>query len=140
MSARVFRVGRSMTGLGLFAVKVIRRGDYIATYRGPRIPNLEADRREARGSRYMFTIDARWTIDGSPRWNKARYINHSCEPNANAVYRNGRIVIVALRRIEAGAEITYDYGQDYLDLFFKDDCRCAVCLAKKERSAPRRRR
>ena len=76
--------------------------------------------------------------DGSPRWNKARYINHSCEPNANAVYRNGSIVIVALRRIEAGAEITYHYGQEYLDLFFKDECRCAACQAKKARKVSRK--
>jgi len=131
MSARVFRVGRSMTGLGLFAAKAIERGDTIATYRGPRIPNEEADRREARGARYMFTIDARWTIDGSPRWNKARYINHACKPNAKTVLRNGRIVVVALRRIEMDEEITYDYGQEYLDLFFKRGCRCATCRARK---------
>ena len=130
MSARTTRVGRSPTGLGLFAVKAFKRGDYIATYRGPRIPSEEADRREARGARYMFTIDARWTIDGSPRWNKARYINHACKPNAKAVLRNGGIVIVALRRIEVDEEITYDYGQDYLDLFFKHGCRCATCRAK----------
>jgi SET domain-containing protein len=123
-----------MTGLGLFAVKAIKRGGYIATYRGRRIPNEEADRREARGARYMFTLDGRWTIDGSPRWNKARYINHSCEPNAKAVVRSGRLVIVALRRIEPGEEITYHYGQEYLDLFFKDDCRCAACRAKRHRS------
>lgn len=139
MSSRGTRVGRSMTGLGLFAAKPFGRGEYIATYRGRRIPNEEADRREARGARYMFTLDESWTIDGSPRWNKARYINHSCAPNAKAIARNGGIVIVALRRIEAGEEITYHYGQEYLDLFFRDNCRCAVCRAKKARSSRRRR-
>jgi uncharacterized protein len=138
VSARTTRVGRAKTGLGLFAVKQFKRGDYIATYRGRRIANVEADRREARGARYMFTLDARWTIDGSPRWNKARYINHSCVPNAKAVGRQGRIVIVALRRIARSEEITYDYGQEYLDLFFKDHCGCAACRVKKERSARRR--
>jgi SET domain-containing protein len=137
MSARVTRVGRSRTGLGLFAVRAIKRGDYIAAYRGRLIPNAEADRREARGARYMFTLDARWTVDGSPRWNKARYINHSCAPNAKAIARNGGIAIVALRRIEPGEEITYHYGQEYFDLFFKDDCRCAACRAEKVRTARR---
>jgi SET domain-containing protein len=87
MSSRSFRVGRSVTGLGLFATKLIKRGAYIATYRGRRITTEEADRRAARGASYMFEVNKRWTIDGSPRWNVARYINHSCQPNAEPVLR-----------------------------------------------------
>src|ERR1700681_1867147 len=139
MSSRSFRIGRSATGLGLFATKPIKRGIYIAAYRGRRISTEESDRREARGARYMFEIKSRWTIDGSPRWNLARYINHSCRPNAKPVGRNGGIVIVASRRIEPGEEITYDYGREYFDYFFKNDCRCSACSAKKSRSARRRR-
>ena len=139
MTSSSTRVGRSATGLGLFATKPIKRGDTIATYRGRRISTAEAERREARGARYMFTINSRWSIDGSPRWNLARYINHSCRPNANPVGRNGGIVIVASRRIEPGEEITFDYGQEYLDYFFKNDCRCSACCAKKPRSARRQR-
>ena len=112
MSSRLFRIGRSTTGLGLFATKSIKRGAYIATYRGRRITTEESDRREARGARYMFVLNKRWVIDGSPRWNVARYIDHSCRPNAKLVGRRGGIVIVALRRIESDEEITYDYGRD----------------------------
>jgi SET domain-containing protein len=133
MPASSIRVGRSVTGLGLFATRPIKRGGHIETYRGRRISTPEAERREARGARYMFTINKRWTIDGSPRWNRARYINHSCQPNAEAVGRNGGIVIVAARSIEPGEEITYDYGPEYLNLFFKNDCRCAACRAKRSR-------
>ena len=102
MSSRSFRVGRSVTGLGLFATKPIKRGVYIATYRGRRITTEEADRREARGARYQFELNKRWTIDGSPRWNLARYINHSCRPNAKPVGRRGGIVIVASAPNRAG--------------------------------------
>jgi hypothetical protein len=131
MSSRLFRIGRSATGLGLFATKPIKRAAYIATYRGPRISTEEADRREARGARYMFTLNSRWTIDGSPRLNVARYINHSCRPNAKPVGRNGGIVIVALRRIEPREEITYDYGREYLNYFFENGgCRCTLCRRK----------
>jgi SET domain-containing protein len=138
MSSRSFRIGRSVTGLGLFATKPIKRGVYIATYRGRRISTEEADRREARGARYMFELNTRWTIDGSPRWNVARYINHSCRPNAKPVGRRGGIVIVALRRIEPGEEITYDYGREYLDYFLQaGSCRCAAC---RKRAALRRRK
>jgi len=122
----------SVTGLGLFATKQIKRGAYIATYRGRRITTEEADRREAHGARYMFALNKRWVIDGSPRWNVARYINHSCRPNAKPVGRRGGIVIVALRRIEPDEEITYDYGRDYLKSFLADGgCRCAACRRKK---------
>src|ERR1700691_4097780 len=132
--ARIFRLGRAATGLGLFATRPIERAAYIATYRGRIIATEEADRREARGARYMFELSKKWTIDGSPRWNVARYINHSCKPNAKPVGRKGGIVIVALRRIEPEEEITYDYGREYRDYFFKDgDCRCLPCRQKATR-------
>jgi hypothetical protein len=132
MSARSFRIGRSVTGLGLFATRPIKRGVYIAAYRGRRISTEEADRREARGARYQFELNKRWTIDGSPRWNLARYINHSCRPNAKPVGRRGGIVIVAVRRIEPGEEITYDYGREYLKHFLENGgCRCAACRRKR---------
>jgi uncharacterized protein len=132
MSSRFFRIGRSVTGLGLFATKPINQGVYIATYRGRRITTEEADRREARGAKYQFEINKQWTIDGSPRWNVARYINHSCRPNAKPVGRRGGIVIVALRRIEPGAEITYDYGRDYVKHFLESGgCRCERCRRRR---------
>ncbi len=138
MTSRPYRVGRSVTGLGLFATRPIKRGAYIATYRGRRITTEESDRREARGAKYMFALNKRWVIDGSPRWNVARYINHSCRPNAKPVGRKGGIVIVALRRIEPDEEITYDYGRDYLKSLLADSgCRCAACRRNK---ALRRRR
>jgi uncharacterized protein len=132
MPSRCYRIGRSVTGLGLFATKPIKRGGYIATYRGRRITTAESDRREVRGAKYMFALNKRWVIDGSPRWNVARYINHSCRPNAKPVGRRGGIVIVASRQIEPDEEITYDYGRDYLKSFLTDGgCRCVACRRKK---------
>jgi SET domain-containing protein len=131
MSSRRFRIGRSATGLGLFATRPIKRSAHIATYRGPRLTTEEADRREARGARYMFELNSRWTIDGSARSNVARYINHSCYPNATPIKRKGKIVIVALRTIGPGEEITYNYGEEYLEYFLENGgCRCAACRIK----------
>jgi hypothetical protein len=144
MSSR-FRLGRTVTGLGLFAVRPIKRGAYILTYRGPRIATKEADRREARGARYMFELNKRWTIDGSPRWNLARYMNHSCWPNAKPVERNGGIILRALRLIAPGEEITYSYGKEYYEYFLENGgCRCAACRIKaavrRTKAARKRRR
>jgi SET domain-containing protein len=124
-----FRVGRSRTGLGLFATEPIEKGACIVEYIGRRIPTKEAKAREARGSRYMFEINSRWTIDGSSRRNTARYLNHACRPNAQAETVRGRIVIRAIKGIRPGDEITYDYGRDYFDLFFAPKgCKCDTCL------------
>ena len=104
---RKYRIGRSKTGLGLYAIKPFRKREYIVTYRGRRIRNAEADKLEARGSRYMFEINSRWTIDGSKRWNVARYVNHSCRPNAEAIERRGPIIVYCARRkIKPDEEIT----------------------------------
>ncbi len=128
MSSRSFRVGRSATGLGLFATEPIKRAALVAIYHGRRILLEEARRRERRGAKYMFGLDDRWAIDGSSRRNVARYMNHSCDPNATAVVRKGRIVFVALRAIAPGEEITFDYGREYFNLFIKEGgCRCAAC-------------
>ena len=141
MSARPVRIGRSATGLGLFATKPIESGAYIVTYRGKRIPTAEAQERERRfGAKYMFEINRHWTIDGSSRRNLGRYINHSCDANAEARLRTGQMVFVALRRIGPGEEITLDYGEEYFDLYLKaSGCRCAACRAK-QRSQDRKDR
>jgi uncharacterized protein len=133
MKSSSYRIGRSRTGFGLFATAPIERGAVIAEYTGRRIPTREARMQEReRGARYMFEIDNRWTIDGSPRSNLARYANHACAPNAEAVDDAGRIFLRARRRIEPGEEITYDYGRRYFELFFAGGrCRCATCAPQK---------
>jgi SET domain-containing protein len=138
MPSRFFRIGRSATGLGLFATKPIKRAVHIAAYRGRRLSYEEAERLDARGAKFLFEVSSRYTIDGSPRWNLGRYLNHSCRPNAKAVGRKGGIVFVASRRIEPGEEITIDYGQEYYRFFVENGgCRCAPCLTK---AAKRRRK
>jgi SET domain-containing protein len=123
---QLYRVGRSRTGLGLFAKTVIEKGTFIVEYTGHRISNAEANQRWR--ARYLFEVNSRWTIDGSPRWNDARYVNHSCRPNAESVVSRGRIRIKAVRRIKVDEEITFNYGKSYFDLFIKPHgCRCASC-------------
>jgi SET domain-containing protein len=124
----LYRVGRSATGLGLFAAAPIRKSAAIIEYRGRRIPTKlaqELDRRRA--NKYLFEIDRRWTIDGSSRRNIARYVNHACDPNAEAVLRGGRMIFRALKDIPADAEITIDYGEEHMALYFSKGCRCPAC-------------
>jgi uncharacterized protein len=131
-----YRIGRSATGLGLFATEPIAKGAFIVEYSGPRIPTKEAQAREARtGCRYMFEINSRWTVDGSVRRNIGRYANHSCRPNAESVLSKGKVVLRAIKAIKPGEEITYDYGREYFELFIKPKgCRCVKCVAARSTS------
>lgn len=141
MPRRPFRIGRSNTGLGLFATDQVKKGAFIVAYTGRRISNDEAERLEARGACYMFELNSRWTIDGSSRRNLARYVNHACKPNAEALTRKGGIVYVARRRIRPDEEITVDYGKEYFKCFLEDKgCRCAHCLANGKAKSKRSRR
>lgn len=130
-------VRRSMTGLGLFTESKIPKGACIIEYTGRELgPGEENTSR----SRYLFEVSAKKTIDGSPRGNKARYINHSCRPNSEPVIYRGRVFVFARRAIKPGEELSYDYGKAYFDQFIKPlGCLCPKCrpltLAKRRRAA-----
>ena len=124
MSRRPFRIGRSRTGLGLFAIRLIKKNSRIAEYKGPLLTTKQASKIEANGNRYLYEVNSRWTIDGSPRSNIARYANHSCNPNADSYNVKLRVFIRALRNIKPGEEIVYDYGIDYLkNVIGRSNCR-----------------
>lgn len=130
MSAK-FRIKRSATGLGLFATEPIGKNSFIVRYWGKRISNRSAGQLK---SRYLFELDRRWTIDGSNRRNLARYLNHSCKPNAVAAITDGRIEISAKKKIGIGEEITINYGSDDFDTFIKPSgCKCAACVQSRHR-------
>jgi hypothetical protein len=140
MPKRPFRVGRSHTGLGIFATRPIRKRLRIAEYKGGKLATKEANKIEARGNLYLYEINSRWTIDGTPRSNIARYFNHSCNPNAEIYDVGHRVFIRTLRKIKPGEEITYDYGIDYLrNVIGLSNCRCGRCRRRRARKARERR-
>jgi SET domain-containing protein len=140
MPRRPFRIGRSRTGLGIFATREIRKGAKIAEYKGPLLKTKDAEILEARGSLYLYELNSRWTIDGSPRSNIARYFNHSCNPNAETYDVRHRVFIRTLRRIKPGEEIVYDYGIDYLKYVIgRSNCKCSRCRKRKAKKARLRR-
>ena len=140
MPRRPFRLGRSLTGLGLFATRSIRKRSRIAEYKGRLLTTKQAEKLEQRGNRYLYEINSRWTIDGSPRSNIARYFNHSCNPNAESYDVKHRVFIRALRNIKPGEEIVYDYGIDYLkNVIGRSNCKCSRCRRRRAKRARERR-
>jgi SET domain-containing protein len=112
---RPFEVRRSkIQGRGVFATREIRKGEEIVEYKGEHIDDAEADKRypfeeDERHHTFLFQLDDGSIIDAGVHGNAAKYINHSCEPNCEAVEYDGRIFIEALRNIKKGEELVYDY-------------------------------
>ena len=130
-----YRIGRSRTGLGLFATKPIKKGRRIIRYFGPILDSKKKDEDEIE-NKYLFELNNRWTIDGSVRANVARYINHACKPNAESDVkpRKRRVYIRAIKNIEPGEEISYDYGTDYFKAYLKPiGCKCDACEKKRKK-------
>jgi SET domain-containing protein len=135
MPSKPFRIGRSTTGLGLFATEVIPKGVRIFEYTGKIISNAEADAMPGK-PRYLYDLSRTHTLDGSPRSNVGRYANHSCKPNGAIYVYGGQIFVKSLRQIQPGEEITYDYGKEYFDAFIgKDRCLCEKCTARRAKAA-----
>ncbi|RMF06597.1 SET domain-containing protein [Candidatus Woesearchaeota archaeon] len=130
-SNKLIRVGKSkIHGKGVFAACDIPKGTWIIQYKGEKVSKREGTRRsrehEKQGFVWVFSLNRWYDIDGSVNGNEARFINHSCSPNCEAVnYRDKEIWIVARRDIKKGEELTYDYG------FSEDECMCPVCSSKK---------
>jgi len=137
-----------LQGLGVFALKRIRKGTRIIEYLGERITPQEADARYDKlknpNHTFLFTIDDRLVVDATWKGNVARFINHSCEPNCESVIDRRHIWIEALRDIEAGEELTYDYHLDlpgplprrWRELY---GCRCGSPRCRGTLLAPRDR-
>ena len=134
-SKKPYRIGRSRTGLGLFATKPIEKGAKIVRYFGPLLDSRKK-KDDAIENKYLFELNGRWTIDGSVRENIARYINHACKPNAESDVspRKRKVVIRAIKNIEPGQEINYDYGTDYFKAYLKPiGCKCDACEKKRKK-------
>lgn len=126
----------SKHGKGVFSTKEIKKNTKIIQYIGEKISKAEGDRRSAlrikrflnskkTGSVYIFELNKKYDIDGSLIKNKARYINHSCDPNCEVDIIRGKIWISSIRNIKKGEELTYDYGYEFDKEDYKDHiCKC----------------
>lgn len=127
-----FAVKRASAGLGLFTKSAIPKGACVIEYTGT---PMTREQMYTSNSRYLFAINSRKMIDGSPRWNTARYINHSCRPNCEIEIYKGRVWIFARRNIRPGEELGYDYGEEYVNEYLTGKCLCAACAPEKARKA-----
>ena len=110
-------------GTGGFARRNTPAGCRVIEYVGEKISKQESLRRCEANNEYIFTLSDEHDIDGNVEWNPARHINHSCTPNCEAELGDEQIWIIALRDIQAGEELTFNYGFD-LDAYKEYPCAC----------------
>ena len=120
-------------GRGVFATRRIRQGQRIVEYAGEHITPEEGEARYVEGDMrrhhtFLFTLDEHTVIDGGRRGNLSRYINHSCDPNAEAIIEDDRIFIYAKRNIQPGSEILYDYQYERYPEHTEEDEKFYACL------------
>lgn len=123
---KLVKVKRGLAGLGLFAGEAIKKGELIIEYIGTILNKEEA---ESASNQYLFEVNRNKTIDGSVRWNIARYCNHACEEAANAEseIKKGRVFVKAIKDIKEGEEIVYDYGEEFVNEYIAEKgCRCVA--------------
>ncbi len=123
-------------GHGVFAISKIKKNTKIIQYIGEKVTRSEGNRRSEKrikkylnsnktGSVYIFELNKKYDIDGSPSYNKARYINHSCSPNCEIDIINDEIWIKSIKNIKKDEELSYDYGYSFDMNDYKDHtCKC----------------
>lgn len=139
-NTRLLRVSNSPKhGRGVYARQLIPRCTKIIEYVGKLVPAKESDAisekqmqragKTGTGHVYLFTLNSKYDIDGNVPYNRARLINHSCDPNCEVQILQGRIWIISKRKIQPGEELTYDYGFN-MDYWQDHVCRCGTkkCL------------
>ena len=109
-------------GNGVFALKSIKKGAQIIEYTGPRMTHDEVNEGDGgdveSGHTFLFTLNDEYVIDADAEDTPAKWINHSCDPNCEAVMEEDegddrtkdRIFVYAIRNIKAGEELSYNYG------------------------------
>ena len=135
-------------GKGVYAVRPIAAGERVLEYRGELITWKEALRRHPHDPSnpqhtFYFHIDDKHVIDGKENGNSAKWINHACEPNCESDEIDGRVFIHALRDIEPGEELFFDYrlvidGRYTPKLKREYECRCGSPKCRGTMLAPKR--
>ena len=122
MSRRIHVRNSAIHGRGIFAAADLPAGIRVIEYKGKVITDAKADRLYDdsldTGHTFLFTLNDKYIIDANQQGNSARWINHSCEPNCEAVIhvdpdgneRKDRVFIETIKAVKAGQELTYNYG------------------------------
>ena len=125
---KLYKVKKSeIDNYGLYAVKDIKDRTRIIEYKGKILSKKQVEENSKFDNDkaiYLFNINKKYDLDGDFKYNTARLINHSCDPNCEVYGAGLKVWVYAIRDIKKGEELTYDYGFGY-DEYYKDfPCKC----------------
>ena len=123
-----YKVRKSkIDNFGLYAAKDIKKGARIIEYKGKVITRREAERNPKYDNGkaiYLFNLNKKYDLDGDFKFNTARLINHSCNPNCEVDIIYNEIWISSIKRIKKGDELFYNYGYPFDTDFVDHICKC----------------
>ncbi len=112
---------------GLYANCDISKGTKIIEYKGKIISVKHSDTNPKYDNNkpvYLFNINKRYDLDGDFKFNTARLINHSCDPNCEVFGTGLKVWVFAMKNIKKGEELSYDYGFGYDADYRNYPCKC----------------
>ena len=125
---RIYKIKKSRIDKnGLYASHDIKKGTRILEYKGKIITSKQSEvnpKYDNSKAIYLFNINKKYDLDGDFKFNTARLINHSCDPNCEVLGKGLKIWIYAMRDIKRGEELSYDYGFSFDKDFRQYPCRC----------------
>lgn len=157
MAKKIERRNSPIHGSGVFSKVNIAKGDPIVQYKGKLITHAKADKDHHTdidtGHTFLFSLNEKWIINANEDGNIARWINHSCAPNAIAFVhehkskklKKDKVIIEALHDIAQGEEITYDYGFEFDVPYTKAlmdawACRCGKAACTESMLKPKKKK
>lgn len=124
------KVGTNHLGKAVFAARALRAGDFILQIKGDLIPSYEMPQTyHGARDRYM-QVDSNLFI--GPSGGADDLVNHSCDPNAGIRFTPHGMLLVALREIAPGEEISWDYSTTMLGIDWSMRCDCRTTLCRGE--------
>ena len=125
---RLYKIRKSkIDNYGLYAAQNIKKGSKIIEYKGKVITRREAEENPKYDNDkaiYLFNLNKRYDLDGDFKFNTARLINHSCDPNCEVFGEGMKIWIFAMKNIKKNEELSYDYGFSFDKNFKNYPCKC----------------
>ena len=125
---KLYKIQKSkIDNKGLYASRDIRKGTKIIQYKGKIITTKQSDNNpkfDNNKAIYLFNLNKRYDLDGDFKFNTARLINHSCDPNCEVLGEGLKLWIYAMKNINKGDELSYDYGFTFDQDFRQFPCKC----------------
>tara|TARA_B110001454_G_C12344630_1_gene277555 strand:+ start:67 stop:531 length:465 start_codon:yes stop_codon:yes gene_type:complete len=127
---KLYKIKKSnIDNKGLYAAKNIKAGRKVINYKGRIITVKETERNKKFDNDkaiYLFNLNKKYDLDGDFKYNDARLINHSCNPNCEVEGKGLKLWITAIKDIKKGEELSYDYGFGYDEDYKQFVCKCGA--------------